>query len=173
MMEYWIVFDRETGVERGIGVGREGSIAIQRLPQGCDILAIPSEITATGDVDYEMLRNVLMAKVNAAADAACTGHASPSDFQKLRYAEKLAEAKAWSADADPEGFPYLRNEADLTGQTVGEVAASILAAAGTVACFAQIEAKRVAANRIIRAAGENIAAMVRAANVDFSEGGNT
>lgn len=171
MMEYWIVFDRETGAERGCALGREGSIAIQRLPDGCDLIEVPGEITVDGTVDYAMLRNHLIDKVNSAADAACTGRASPSDYQKLRYAEKLAEAKAWTPDADPAGFPYLRNEAALTGQDIADVAASILAAAGTVECFAMIEARRVAANRTIRAAGQDIAAMVRAAAVDFNAGG--
>lgn len=87
---------------------------------------------------------------------------TPGSGQAITYTRKEAEARAWSADADPAAFPFLAAEAAATGMAIADLAALVIAQADAwVAAGSAIEARRRALLVAIEAAdtAEELAAV--------------
>ncbi len=79
--------------------------------------------------DLTPFKNAAIAKINSEAEAARMRFLTPGMGQALTYQRKETEARAWTINADPENFPFLKAEADATGMRIAEVAAQVVAQA--------------------------------------------
>ncbi|PZU10919.1 hypothetical protein [Sphingomonas sp.] len=173
MTDYWFVYDLATGALRWPGTGPEGSATAQVLPEGLGLIDMPFDAytALTGaEPDLGPLKLYVKAMVDAAAGVLRKRHITDIPGQQATYLTKAQEAKAWIAatDPDPADYPYLRHEADATGQTIAAVAADIVLVAGLwLEGDAMIEGARRGAAVAI-AAATNVAQIVAAARIDWN-----
>lgn len=171
MTLHYVVFDTESGAELTTGMCPESWInaIISGLPDGADLLVTPGEATLQMQTDLAIIREHCCAQVDAAADAACARYVTRGETQDFRHRKKLAEAERWTEDSDPASFPFLRAESEATNVPIPQLAARIVAASHAHdEPVARIEARRVATKQRIRAAGENLAVVKMAMNVDWA-----
>ena len=167
-MEYWIVYDTNTGEVRFRGAGGPGSAALQETSQGLAVLQVPYASVADSNLNLEPIREGLIGLVNHAAGQFRMQFITDVAGQQASYLAKEAEAKAWTSDADPTDFPFLAAEAEYTATPIAEIAALVLAtAAAWRGLAAQIEGRRRGA-MVALAAATNVADLVRAAAVDWT-----
>lgn len=163
-MEYWIVYDRESGEELWRGSGSTGSAAIQPLPDGAALAVVPQQVIAGRDLDLPLLRAVKCAEVDVAAETLRLRFLTPGAGQAMTYTRKEAEARAWTADAAAP-VPFLTAEAQARQMTLADLAAEVIAQADAwVTVGAAIEAIRMSAKADVAAAA-TLGAIVGAANV--------
>lgn len=117
----------------------------------------------------------LLAQVDAQANDFALRFSTPGDTQQQRYDAKYADAWAFVADKDAGDAPdinddvyaFLKDEADLTGQSPEDAAAAIIAArAASRARDVRIERARRSAKVAVRLAG-TAQDKVAAAQVDW------
>lgn len=110
------------------------------------------------EIDLGPLKRARIARVNARAEAVRNLYLTPGSGQAITYARKEDEARRWTADADPAGFPFLSAEASATGADVADTAALVLAQANAwVAIGAAIEGNRRGLVVAIEAAADTTA----------------
>ncbi|QZP06792.1 hypothetical protein [Caenibius sp. WL] len=171
MTLHYVVFDTHTGDQLTKGMCPEGYLntIMNGLPAGTDVLVAPGEATLQPETDIAMIRQYCCAQVDRAADAACAPYLTPGDTQALRYRKKLDEAERWTDESDPADFPFLREEAGATAITITQLAARVIAASIVDdERIARIEARRIATKQRIRGAGQNLAVIKMAMNVDWT-----
>lgn len=119
--------------------------------------------------DFAIHEASLHGLIDAEAGAFRTRFITDVPGQQQTYAEKEAEARAWSANPDGT-YPFLAAEAAARSISVADVAAEIIATADAWRGLgALIEATRIAAKRAVtaaRAAGD-WAAMTSAGDIDW------
>lgn len=94
-------------------------------------------------IDLGPMKRALTDAVNGRAEAVRCMFLTPGSGQAITYARKEAEARAWTAEADPDGSPFLAAEAAATGATLAYTAALVLAQANAwVTIGAAIEGNR-------------------------------
>lgn len=114
-------------------------------------------------IDIEIVRAVLIPRINEGAELARAKCLTPGVAQALVYQIKTSEALACLADPNPapEKYPLLNATVGIDGETISDVAHSVLAASARfTAAAAAIEAKRFAACQAI-ASAENADEAVR------------
>lgn len=171
-MEFWIVYDIETGAELYAGSGNTGSAAYQQVPEGAALIVVPQAVVARTPRDLDALRAALIVGVDASAEDVRQRILTPGAGQALVYSAKLAEARAVLSGAD-EPTPFLTAEADARSITVAEMAAQVVAAAARWAqAGAAIEATRACAKQELFQAA-TLGGLIEAARVawpDFTTG---
>ena len=168
MIEYYLLYDVVTGDVRVRGAGSPGTAAAQQPSEGMAVLVVPFEAVSGAELDLEPIREGLIGLVNHNAGQFRLRFITDVPGQGESYLTKEEEAKAWTADADPAGFPFLMAEAQYTSMAIADIAALVLAtAAAWRALAAKIEGRRRGA-MVELAAATNIAAMVRASTVDWA-----
>jgi hypothetical protein len=131
-------------------LGPTGSVRVQDDGDGAyiahwDAAAIGAEqpdaaqLIADWTPDLVALRAEARVKVSAAAEAARLQFVTPGSAKAMAYQEKAREATAFAADPDPqpENYPLLQSEVEITADTLAGVAAVV---AGKYQLFRQIEA---------------------------------
>jgi hypothetical protein len=166
-MEYWIVYDIETGQVLYPGSGSLGVAQSQVLPQGAALLMVPLAAISGGTINLEPIREGLIGLVNHNCGQFRMQFITDVPGQQASYLTKETEAKAWVPGADLADFPFLAAEAEYTGMTVADIAALVLAtAAAWRGLAAKIEGRRRGA-MIELAAATDVAALVRGSTVDW------
>lgn len=142
------IIDEATGRIERIALTTDGLDLTGKItlptPEGFDAMQ-PSHVLSDG----EWLTNVAFHKrrltdtVNAHAETVRNLFLTPGSGQAITYARKEGEARAWTPEADPTGFPFLSAEAAATGATLADTAALVLAQANAwVTIGAAIEGNR-------------------------------
>lgn len=94
-------------------------------------------------IDLAPMKRALTDAVNIRAEAVRNLYLTPGSGQAITYARKEDEARRWTAEADPAGFPFLSAEAAATDATLADTAALVLAQANAwVTIGAAIEGNR-------------------------------
>lgn len=109
-------------------------------------------------------------QIDAAAGAFRTRFITDVPGQQQTYAEKEAEARAWTSEADPADFPFLTAEAAARGVPIADVVALVIGTANAWRVLgAAIEGTRMGAKAGVTAARQanDWAAMEMAATVDW------
>lgn len=168
-MEYFVIYDVETGAVRLRGMGPVGIASQQLLAEGCGVLIVDAAALLDGnEIDLDLIRDNLVAVVNTNAGAFRLRFITDVPGQQASYLTKEEEAKAWTAGADMVDFPFLAAEAEYTGMPVADIAALVLATASAWRNLAaKIEGRRRGA-MVELAAATNIAQLVRAASIDWA-----
>lgn len=165
-MEYWIIYDLETGEELYAGSGSIGTGAFQKVPDGAGILIVPQAVVAQRPRDLEALRTALVIGVDNQAEQARARFVTALPAQVGTYLLKEAAARAWLADGAAPTV-MLQPEATARGMTIAQLAAEVIANAEAWATLAgSIEGLRFAAKERI-AAASTIGAIASAAVIDW------
>ncbi|WP_343526954.1 hypothetical protein [Sphingomonas sp.] len=167
-MEFWIVYDIETGAELYAGSGSTGTAAYQTVPEGAALIVVPQAVVATNPRDLDALRAALIVGVDATAEDVRQRILTPGAGQALAYSMKLAEARmVLSGGDDP--TPFLTAEAEARGITVAELAGQVAdAAARWAQAGAAIEAARARAKRALFQAA-TLGGLIQAARVAWPD----
>lgn len=165
-MKHFVVYEIATGRVTRSGTCQDQDFEAQALP-GEAVMEATSDAIIVAEINLDPLRDFASAQVDEDADAFCLRYVTGGVTQSMRYQQKLAEAKAWRTGGDPANFPFLAAEAAATGQTIGALAATVLAkAAEWLAIGAKVEAARMKAKADI-ASAQNAAQIHAAAQVDW------
>lgn len=170
MTLHYIVFDMETGAELSPGMCPTGFLHVVKsgLPSHVDLIEVPPEATLQFTTDFGAVQDFCCTLVDAEADKACARFITPGETQDFRYRKKLAEAERWAEGSDPGEFPFLAAESTATAVPIAQLAGRIIAASQEHdAPVARIEARRIATKQRIRGAGQNLAVIKMAMNVDW------
>lgn len=125
-MEYWIVYDADSGEELWRGSGPAGSGAVQPLPDNAALLLVPQSVIATPTIDLDALRVALSLSIDNAAEQARARFVTALPGQIGTYVLKEAAARAWLADSSAP-TAMLAPEADARGMTIADLAAEVIA----------------------------------------------
>ena len=169
MREFWVFYALDTGAYNGgWGSGDVGSAALQQVPEGMGMLAVPREaISPDGSVNPGSVRNLACARIDATAEQVRMQYITPGAGQALTYQYKAAEAERYASDASA-ATPFLTAEAAARGMTVADLAAEVSAqVAAWIAIGSGIEAARMGGKRAV-AEAQTIGAIAAAANVDWA-----
>lgn len=99
-------------------------------------------------------KEMALSLIDQQAEAIRQQYITAGEGQSLAYSRKLEEATAYQSDQTGD-YPYLTAELGLTGDTLAEVAAAIIAKdAAWTTISAAIERKRLTYKAAIRAAGD-------------------
>lgn len=116
------------------------------VPQGFlsgSLIWDPSTRSFIAPETIERTKEMLRAGASRNAEEARNRFLTPGSGQAITYTRKEAEARAWSADADPANFPFLAAEAAATNTPLAELVAIVIAQADAwVAVGSAIEARR-------------------------------
>jgi hypothetical protein len=165
-MEYWIVYNLETGSELYRGSGNTGSSAYQQVPEGAGLLVVPYAVIADAALDLEALRGALNLYVDTSAEAFRMKFLTAGAGQALTYQRKEAEARAWLLD-NTARTPFLEAEASGRDITVETLVPEVIARADQWEVVgALIEGERMGAKDKI-ARGETFADMVKVGRIDW------
>ncbi|WP_242183066.1 hypothetical protein [Sphingomonas sp. CARO-RG-8B-R24-01] len=168
MTEYYVVYDTTTGEVRLRGSGSTGAAANQAVPSGAAVLQVPFEALSGADLNLEPIREGLIGMVNNDAGQFRLRFITDVAGQQATYLSKEEEAKAWTPQANLSDFPFLAAEAEYTGMAIADIVTLVLAtAAAWRGLAAKIEGRRRGA-MVELAAAANVAALVRAATVDWA-----
>jgi hypothetical protein len=166
-MEYWIVYDLVSGIERYRGAGSEGLAAVQALPEGAGIVLVPPDAVRGAEVDLEIIRAAVVAQIDAQAEMARQGVLTPGAGQALTYQRKEAEARAWFAEKKA-ATPFLSAEAEARGMTIFALASEVIRNADAWTTIgAAIEGMRMGAKAAV-AAAQTLGAIVDASKVKWA-----
>ena len=169
-MEYFVIYDVETGNVLIRGSGPEGTADQQIIDEGHALMIVPRAALMTGEVDIDVVRNALTARIDAEAELFRQQFITPGAGQAMTYQRKEAEARAWIAAGapNPVDYPFLAAEAAATGESINQVAANVVSAANLWAQIGSaIEAVRLGAKKqLAMAAG--FPALAAASAVDWS-----
>lgn len=160
-MRYYLVTDADgpsqVGVPDGQGLGdlgyggdaAAGAVEIEEaLREAPHALA-----DGSATVDWRPLDAELHARIDASAGAFRGRFITDVAGQMATYLDKEKEARAWSEEADPALFPYLRTEAEVRGIGIAEQAALVIDAADRLRGLGVlVEALRMGAKRAVTAA---------------------
>ncbi len=124
------------------------------FPAGYD----PADLTPLPDgyweaIDMASARAAALIRIDEQAERIRLRYLTGGAGQALTYQRKEAEARAWKAGDDPEGFPMLAAESAATDATMAETVALVLAQADAWAQVgAAIEGARMGAKKAAREA---------------------
>jgi len=166
-MEYWIVYDLDSGADLWRGAGPPGSARTQTLEPGQGIVLVPQAVVARPqELDLAPLRAASERLVDDAAEIVAQRFITPGTRKALTYPRKEAAARAWLADnSAPTAF--LAREAEARGITIVELATEVVRLADAWAVIGDaIEAATQGAKTAIRAAA-NVGGIVTATRVDW------
>lgn len=165
-MKHFIVYDRTTGTVLRSGICQDDDLTAQAR-EGEAVLEATGEAVVVAEVNLVPVRDALLVKIDAEAEAIRTRFITPGAGQAMTYLRKEAEARAYAADPTT-AVPFLTVEAAATGTTVADLAAEVIAQANAWAVIGpQIEGARLAAKKAVKGA-TNIADMHQAATVDWA-----
>lgn len=100
-------------------------------------------------LDLTLLRPVLYAQIDSAAEAFCKSFVTPGETQMVRYQRKEAQARAYLADSNA-SVPMLEAEAAATGVTVATLAATVVGLADAWgAIMDAVEGARIGAKKAV------------------------
>ncbi|WP_137898355.1 hypothetical protein [Sphingomonas sp. 2SG] len=166
-MEYWIVYDLVSGIERYRGAGSVGTAELQSLPEGLGIALVPAAAVQQADVDLDVIRAAVVGQIDMQAEQARQVFLTSGAGQALTYQRKEAEARAWVAD-HAAAVPFLAAEAATRAVPIAELAAAVIKRADTwTAAAAAIEALRIGAKAAVANAA-TLGAIVSASRVAWS-----
>lgn len=165
-MEFWFVYDRETGKVLWRGQTPIGGSAVQQIPENASIIVVPQAVFETPDIDLNILRAYLARTIDAEAELIRKSFLTPGEGQAMTYQRKEAEARSWVAD-NTAATPFLDAEAPARGMTIAELAAEVIQLADAwVVIGSAIEGLRMGAKTTI-AASVTLEAVLLAATVDW------
>jgi hypothetical protein len=166
-MEYWIVYDLVSGIERYRGAGSIGTAELQSLPEGLGIVLVPPAAVQQAEVDLGVIRASVAAQIDMQAEQARQVFLTPGAGQALTYQRKEAEARAWVADHSAP-VPFLAAEAAARAVPIAELAAAVIERADTwTAAGSAIETLRIGAKATVGNAS-TLGAIVGASRVEWS-----
>ncbi|HEX8485068.1 hypothetical protein [Sphingomonas sp.] len=166
-MEYWIVYDIESGAELYRGSGSVGTSAFQQLPESAALVVVPLAVVARPVLDLAALRVALSAKVDVEAESVRMRFLTAGAGQAKTYQRKEAEARAWIED-NSVVTPFLSAEAPARGMTVAALAAEVVARADAwTVTGSTIEALRLGAKDAIEQ-NASLGAIIAASTIDWS-----
>lgn len=167
-MEFWIVYDIETGAELYAGSGSAGTAACQAVPDGAALIVVPQAVVARTPRDLDALRTALIVGVDASAEDVRQRILTPGAGQALVYSAKLDEARAVLSGED-KPTPFLTAEAEARAVTVADLAPLVVAAAKRWAqAGAAIEVARVRAKLALSQAA-TLGGLIQAARVAWPD----
>lgn len=165
-MEYWIVYDLVSGLERWRGSGVTGSAVTQVLPDGLGLVLVSPEVLQGIELDLDLLRAISAHRIDASAEAIRQRYLTPGAGQAMTYQRKEAEARAWIVDHDA-ATPFLSAEAPARGMTIADLAAEVIQLADTwTAIGSTIEGMRMGAKAAV-ARATTLGAIVEASKVEW------
>lgn len=169
-MEFWFVYDRETGRVLWRGATTAGGAAGQQIPETASIIVVPQSVFQAAEIDLDVLRPYLARTIDAEAEMLRKGFLTPGEGQAMTYQRKEAEARAWVVD-NSVATPFLNAEAPARGMTLAELAAEVIQLADAwVVIGSAIEGLRMGAKSAM-ARAETLEAVLIAATVDWSKVG--
>lgn len=169
-MEFWIIFDRETGAIVERGSGSTGVAAAQELDASLGMILVPQAVVRTREIDLDVLRAYLAASIDAQAEQVRQQFLTPGAGQGMTYIRKEMEARAWVADGEA-ATPFLTVEAAARGMTVADLAAEVIQLADAwVVIGSTIEGLRMGAKTTI-ARSVTFGDVVLASEVDWGKVG--
>lgn len=144
-MTMWTIFDQATGAVLWPGfatpdadthpsecgwdwdAATQGAVIVDRPPIAAEETFDP--VTGTWSPNLAILKAAATGRVNEAAEATRARFLTPGAGQAMTYLRKEAEARAWTAGADPAEFPFLAAEASQSDMTIAAVVAMVVAQA--------------------------------------------
>ncbi|RDJ18213.1 hypothetical protein B5K05_00480 [Rhizobium phaseoli] len=129
-----------------------------------------ADFEASRAVDLPAMKDMLKARVDAAAESERLKYITPGAGQALTYAQKADQARAYLEAVSPvdEDYPLLSAEIGVTGATAAEVA-NVIRASFTAwqQIGSQIEATRLRAKKAIEGASDAESAIEAASNLTW------
>lgn len=167
-MEYWVIYNAETGAELMRGAAQEsGAAERQLLDEGSAVMVLPEDVWRHTPLNLDQVKAAISARIDDAAEACRARFITPGAGQAMTYLRKEFEARM-VVSGDASNCPFLTAEAAAIGTTVPALAAIVVAAANAwAATGAAIEAARRKAKLDVEGAN-NLAAIAAAAAVDWS-----
>lgn len=166
-MEFWIIYDLETGLELYAGSGAAGSTIYQQVPDGAGIVQVPQAVILQMPRNLDALRAASVLSIDNQAEVARSRYVTALPAQIGTYVLKEAAARAWLADPSA-STAMLEPEASARGMTIAALAAEVVAMADEwVRLSGAIEGLRFAAKTRL-AQATTIGAIVAAATIDWS-----
>jgi hypothetical protein len=168
-VEFYVVYDIETGAFATKGQGPDGSAALQQLEDGFAVMVVPRQAVQTRDpsgIDMNAIRVSYAASVDQDADKIRSMFITNTPGQIATYLAKEAEARAVLAGGSG-STTFLSAEADALGITVAELAAEVVAQADQWRPIgARIEAARRKA-KVQLSEAANLTAIHDAVQIDW------
>jgi len=166
-MEFYVVFDKQSGDLKWRGQGPEGCAAIQVLEDGLAAMVVPQEALRGADLDLDLIKSLTAKQVDGAAEAFRLHFVSDGAGQMLTYQYKAAEAAAYLMDSSAP-VPFLAAEAEARNMTIADLAAEVAArVAQWTLIGSRIEGLRMGAKAALIAAA-NLAEISAALAVDWN-----
>lgn len=166
-MEYYLVYDKETGEVLSRNSGPEGAAYLQGERPGRANFVVPYEIWDSAPLDMNGVKALAAGRIDEVAEACRARFITPGSGQAMTYTYKAEEAKAYAADHTAP-TPFLSAEADALGSTVEVLASEVLAmVAAWTLVGSRIEGARMGAKAALGRAA-NLAEIAEAMNVDWN-----
>lgn len=166
-MEYWIVYDRDTGTALYRGAGPAGTAAMQSIPDGASYVFVTQSMMQAPEIDLDLLRAYLTIGIDNEAERMRGRFITALPGQVGAYVLKAQVARRWIAD-NSASTVGLASEAQARRMTIADLAAEVIAneEAWLLASDA-IEGVRFAA-KVAIAEAQTFGAIVEASKVDWS-----
>ncbi|HEX7873050.1 MAG TPA: hypothetical protein VF475_09075 [Sphingobium sp.] len=166
----WFHCDNDTGQIVAAGMSCTLEEAQKNLaPEGKSLFIVPDGTVNAFQLphDFTILKRVLSDAVDKGAGEFSSRFVTVAATQEMRYQEKYSEAVNWTPETDPADVPFLREEADATGQSIEVVATTVKQTRQVWKIIgSKIEGRRMGAKQAI-ANAETLPAIMAAANVDW------
>lgn len=168
-MEFWIVYDVQTGAPLYPGSGQPGTAAYQQLADGAALLVVPRQtMTDTWPVlNLQPLRDTMMVAIDMEAEAIRGRFITALPGQVGAYLLKANAARRWLADRSA-STAMLQPEATKRGMTLEALCDEVLQReADWEAAAGPIESLRLGAKEAV-AAADTLLALVAARTIDWT-----
>jgi len=167
-MEFYIVYNKNTGQEMTRGQGPFGAAASQTLlPEDMTTMVVSQAVFYSYPLDLEAIRASAAAQIDNSAEQIRLRFLTAGAGQAITYTAKVEEAKAFQANNNAL-TPFLSAEANAIGVTIEALATEVLAkAAEWTTIGARIEGARMGAKTQLGKAA-NLAEIATATEIDWA-----
>lgn len=166
-MEYWVVYDLDTGEPLYRGSGSPGMGAVQPVREGAALILVPHAIVETPEINLDALREALTIGVDNEAERMRGRFITALPGQVGAYVLKAQVARRWTAD-NTSSTVGLASEAKSRRMTIADLAAEVIAREDSwLLASDAIEGVRFGAKLAI-AEAQTFGAIVEASKLDWS-----
>lgn len=167
-MEYWVVYELDSGKPLYRGSGSIGTAAVQPVREGAALILVPQAILQKPDeIDLDALREALTIGVDNEAERMRGRFITALPGQVGAYVLKAQVARRWTAD-NTSSTVGLASEAKSRRMTIADLAAEVIAREDSwLLASDAIEGVRFGAKLAI-AEAQTFGAIVEASKLDWS-----
>lgn len=171
MMEYYFIYDKETGEVLMRGSGVPGTLQEQQLAEGLGGIEVTQAIASAPGVDLEGIKDLYKHKIDSEAESVRQLFITSGSGQALEYRQVQEELSHYdlAASIDPSDYPFVNADATARGISLEDSMNEVRQARYTwIVIGAAIRAARLKAKDLI-ADATSIPEIVDAASIDWQE----